>query len=70
VDRIAGTLRDTERKIENAREAVELQKLLIGSIEAEGGCAVRARSTLEMFERSLAVLQAQRFSEWDELFLR
>ena len=70
LDQIAGTLLDAERKTENARETVELQRLLIERIEAEGGCAVRARSSLETFERSLAVLEAQRFSEWDELFFQ
>jgi hypothetical protein len=69
LNRIAGTLQDAERKIENAREAVVLQKLLIGRIETEGGRALRARSTLTTLEGSLAVLEAQRFSEWDELFL-
>lgn len=68
LEQIAGTLQDAERKIENARETVALQKLLIARIEAEGGRALRARATLETLESSLALLEAQQFSEWDELF--
>ena len=70
LNRIAGTLQDADRKIENARETVELQKLLISRIESMGGRALRARATLQTLESSLALLEAQRFSEWDELFFR